>query len=526
VIHWVARVQIPPSAPYLIFFPVLCSALINLFLGEDCTMKCHYKYALFSLVLLCLAYAGNVWAESGLVLEWEQHWETYGVGGTCNFGTHNFFVGDIDNDGVMEMVTGGLMYNSTDSTRPDLEAPLKIWNWDGTKFKIEYSYSWTGVIGSIYAADLDGDGSTELITGGRVTNSTGSYSSLRIWSYNGEVLILEDSQEGIGVSSICVNDLDNDGTSEILTVSRVLSGYVYSAQLCVWHYSGERLALLKSIEWGSVDGASANSVSAYDLNGDGVVEVITGGYDNGLTNSSSQLRVWHWKENELLLKVNEEWRMVEGVYGSTISGDPMGNTLVENLKVDDVDGDGAPEIVTGGFAYDGANVTAQLRIWNYAGGTLVLEKSHEWTTEDITEIKAIALDDVDGDKQAEIVTSGVTAVYGGFSDVDVPLETAQLRIWSWNCKELLLKYGDDWQVGEGVVAWNVATGDVDEDGTVEIVTVGCMYISALCDPDLRIWSIPQKISSIPVALLLGLGIVVITVLVTAVLFLLKRRKQP
>ena len=42
--------------------------------------------------------------------------------------------------------------------------------------------------------------------------------------------------------------------------------------------------------------------------------------------------------------------MVEGVYGATISGDPMGNTLVENLKVDDVDGDGTAEILDQEFA--------------------------------------------------------------------------------------------------------------------------------------------------------------------------------
>jgi len=435
-------------------------------------------------------------------------------------------VGDIDGDGVLEMVTGGLMYHVSGAAPTDLEAPLKIWNWDGTNFTIEYSYSWAGVISAIYAADLDGDGSTELITGGTVTNSTGSYPSLRIWNYDSAVLVLKDSHEGTGASSIFVSDLNKDGKPEILTVSRVLSGSSYSAQLCVWQWNGNHLALLNIIDWGSADGASANSVYAYDLNDDGNVEVITGGYDNGLTNSSGQLRVWHWNGEDLTLEANLEWRMVEGVYGATISGDPMGNTLVENLKVDDVDGDGTAEIVTGGFAYDGENVTAQLRIWNYAGSNLVLEKSHAWVTEDITEIKAIALADVDGDNQVDIVTSGVTAVYGGFSDVDVPPEAAQLRVWSWDGKELVLKHGEDWQVGEGVVAWNVATGDVDKDGTVEIVTVGCMYVSALCDPDLRIWSIPQESNSLDYPLLVALGIVAALVVVLAFLFVRKRRNQP
>ena len=218
------------------------------------------KRALFAFLfsVLCLLLAGNVWAESGgLVLEWEQHWETYGVGGTCNFGTHNFFVGDVDSDGVMEMITGGLMYYVSNDAPTELEAPLRIWNW--------------------------------------------------------------------------------------------------------------------------------------------------------------------------------------------------------------------------------------------TGDTLNLENSQEWVTEDITEVKAIALNDVDGDEHVDIVTSGVAAVYGGFSDVDTPPETAQLRIWNWNGEELALKYSEDWQVGEGVVAWNVATGDLDKDGTVEIVTVGCMYVSALCDPDLRIWSNCKRI---------------------------------
>jgi hypothetical protein len=385
-------------------------------------MNRHCKYVLFvlSIIILCFSFTGNALAESGLVLEWEQHWETYMVGGTCNFGTQNFFVGDIDGDGILEMVTGGLMYHMSNDSPTELEAPLKIWNWDGENFTLEYSYNWAGVISAISAADLDGNGSTELITGGTITNSTGSYPSLRIWSYDEEVLVLKGSHEGTGVSSIFVSDLDKDGAPEILTVSRVKGGTDHSAQLCVWQWTGNSLALLKSIEWGSASGASANSVYAYDLNDDGEVEVVTGGYDNGLTNSSGQLRVWHWNREELTLEANLEWRLVEGVYGATISGDPMGNTLVENLKVDDVDGDGTAEIVTGGFAYDGANVNAQLRIWNWNGSTLALEKSREWVTEDITEVKAIALADVDGDNHVDIVTSGVTAVYGGFSDVDVP----------------------------------------------------------------------------------------------------------
>jgi len=169
----------------------------------------------------------------------------------------------------------------------------------------------------------------------------------------------------------------------------------------------------------------------------------------------------------------------------------MGNTLVNNLKVGDVDGDGASEIVTGGFAYDGEKVNAQLRIWNYSGQTLALEKSQEWATKDVSEVKAVSLNDVDGDGRIEIVTSGVTAAQGSFAENATDKELAQLRVWSWDGKTLKLEQSQDWTIGEGVCAWNVATGDVDKDGTVEIVTVGCMYVSNMCDPDMRIWSIAK-----------------------------------
>ena len=486
------------------------------------------KCALLALMLLVLVFSlgCSVSAESGMVLEWEQHWETYGVGGTCNFGTHNFFVGDVDGDGVTEMVTGGFMYHLQDGERISAEAPFMIWNWNGENFTCEKSHTWAGLIRSIYAGDVDGDGSTEIITGGSIINSTGSYSSLRVWSYNGETLTLKASHEskGASFSSIFIHDVDRDGAPEILTAGGAQDENQTSAQLSIWRCAGGSLDLEKSIEWRANSDAYARSVYAHDLDGDGVTEIVTGGYDNDLMNSSGQLRVWSWNGETLTLEANVEWRMVEGVYGVTISGSPMGNTDVNNLKVADVDDDGAPEIVTGGWTFDGEKVNAQLRIWNWNGQNLFLEKSHEWTTEDITEIKAMSIADVDGDERVDVVTSGLTSLYGSFNNTECATNAAQLRVWSWNGETLTLKQAEDWTIGDGVVAWNVGAGDVDKDGTVEIVTVGCMGISGLCDPDLRIWSIPKEPASTPITLLAALGIVAL-ILVIAFLLFRKRTNQ-
>jgi hypothetical protein len=87
------------------------------------------------------------------------------------------------------------------------------------------------------------------------------------------------------------------------------------------------------------------------------------------------------------------------------------------------------------------------------------------------------------------VTSGIVAAYGSFASNETTPNTAQIRIWSWDGTTLTLNQNQEYTIGDGVCAWNVGTGDLDSDGTVEIITVGCMGINNLCDPDMRIWSI-------------------------------------
>lgn len=458
------------------------------------------------------------------VLEWEQHWETFGKGGTCNYGTHNFYAGDVDNDGIEELITGGFMYYMENGSRVSVEAPLRIWNWNGQNLTCEKSHDWTGSIRSIYAGDIDNDGLSEILTGGTTISSSGRYSAILVWSYDGDSIIQKGVFEGVSASSIFVLDVDNDQIVEVLAAGRTSNENGSFAQLSVLQWNEDKLSLLQSKEWGSSAESYAYSVFANDLDGDGPVEIVTGGYDNDLTNSSGQLRVWSWNGEELSLRTNEEWRLVEDVYGVTISGLPMGNTVINNVKVGDIDSDGVKEIVTGGWAYDGEKFNAQLKIWNWDENIFKLEKSHEWISEDITEIKSISLNDVDNDGDVEIVTCGLTSVYGSFNNTDSVPDHAQLRVWSWKDNTLILEHSKDWTIGDGVVAWNLVTGDVDKDGIVEIVTVGCMGECGLCDPDLRIWSIDIRQGSFSVIQLELLAVVIgVCVLVGAGYFLLRKR---
>jgi len=498
-------------------------------------MKHKTTLALF-IILLLLTLALFVNRESfaqsnSLIVEVEQHWDTYGAGGTCIPGGHNLFVADVDGDGVKEMITGGFSYKYLpNGSWASSWAPFKIWNWDGTNLTLEKNYSWTGNIGCVYAGDADGDGKIEIITAGRLTNSTNSVSSLRIWRWNGQDLVLKGSYEDISVNAIFVGNVDKGNKPEIVTVARAYNTTQSPAQLSVWQWDGNSFSLKKSAEWSAAsDIARGSSVNAGDLDKDGVIEIVTCGYVNNLENCSGQVCIWQFDGTDLSMKANAEWRMVDG-YSVDNAGNVMGNTMAHNVKVGDVDDDGFPEIVTGGFTYDGEKVKGQLRIWNWTAGILNLEKSQEWATSDITEIKSVSLNDVDGDGKIEIVTSGSSAGYDSFAQGAANKAQAQIRVWSWDGNTLTLKQSKDWIVGEAVCAWNVGTGDVDNDGVVEIVTVGCMQIenSHDCDPDLRIWSLPAAsvpLTSFPYLVAVGGAATAVMVAAIATFMFLRKRRE-
>ena len=459
-------------------------------------------------------------------LEAEQSWETYGVGATCISGTHNLFVADVDGDSVREIITGGFSYTVTDGSRVNIEAPLNIWSWNGRNVTLEANAKWSGGISCVFAADTDGDNVVEVIVGGAIINETGFYSCLRIWQWRNGELSQKACYEGISVGSIFVSDVDSDGTSEIITVGRLPNDTLGTSLLCLWHFKDNALSLIDQLELDVANVTYANSVFACDLDNNGNVEIITAGYSDNLNNSKGQLCIWQWNGQEFSVKCNENWQLITQGYALTIAGAVQGNTIVNNVKAADVDGDGFKEIVTGGFAYDGKQVNAQLKIWNWTGNALNQEESEEWTTDYLAEVKCLSLDDVDGDGKLDIIHSGIAAAKGSFANATANPDRGQLRISSWNGKALSLKQNVSWVVNDGACAWNVATGDVDKDGITEIITVGCTAKGTLCDPNMRIWSIPN-VNSFPYYFTYAIaGAATAIAIVSVIFFVRKTREHP
>jgi len=312
-------------------------------------------------VLIALSQIQTAYAQIlSLSLEHSEEWFT--IDSTV---VHSVFAGDVDGDGVVEIVTGGRAWDGTRNN-----GQLRIWTWDGATLTLEHGEEWFTIdftrVYSVFAGDVDGDGVVEIVTGGGAYDGTRDNGQLRIWTWDGATLTLEHSEEWFTivdtrVYSVFAGDVDGDGVVEIVTGGGAYDGTSDNGQLRIWTWDGATLTLEHSEEWFTIYHTYVYSVFAGDVDGDGVMEVVTGGEADDPTRYNGQLRIWTWDGATLTLEHSEEWFTIDDTY-------------VESVFAGDVDGDGVVEIVTGGVADDGTRYNGQLRIWAFlpppVGGTV------------------------------------------------------------------------------------------------------------------------------------------------------------
>ena len=131
------------------------------------------------------------------------------------------------------------------------------------------------------------------------------------------------------------------------------------------------------------------------------------------------------------------------------------------------------EIVTGGYYVAGPKI-AQLCIWD--GSTLNFENVKTWYWTSDTNIHSVCISDVDDDGHKEIITAGEYS--DGTKDI------AQLCVWGG--ATLGLEQIKVWNWVSHTQIYAVSTGDVDNDGKVEIVTGG-QYFDSNYNSQLCIW---------------------------------------
>ena len=175
--------------------------------------------------------------------------------GTLKYGV-NVACGDIDGDGYDEIVTGpgpGAVFGPH----------VRGWNVDGgTATAIPgvsyFAYGSPKWGANVACGDIDGDGIDEIVTGPGPGAIYGPH--VRAWNYDGSTLAAIPGVSYFaygtlkyGVKVTC-GDVDNDGIDEIVTGPG--PGQVFGAHIRGWNYDGGTLEPISSISFFAFDSAS------------------------------------------------------------------------------------------------------------------------------------------------------------------------------------------------------------------------------------------------------------------------------
>jgi hypothetical protein len=227
-------------------------------------------------------------------LEWQSPSNMFG--GNAWTGIHDLKIGDVDNDGVNEIVV------ATDKL---YDGALYVINGQTKAIEKSYFYDSGAPMYSVDIADVDNDGQTEIIAGGgrAHTGAPGVY----VYAINGSTGAVEWKSINIGdtwsaINFVQVGNVDNDAAPEMVALKDSL--YVIDG---ISHQQKQT----------STGGYS--SLELYDLDKDGKQEILVG---------TNQGNVVAFDGQTLQEKFNVK----------------VSSSAIVGLQAQDVDGDGTAEL--------------------------------------------------------------------------------------------------------------------------------------------------------------------------------------
>ncbi|MBT3219833.1 MAG: hypothetical protein HN348_12150, partial [Proteobacteria bacterium] len=363
-------------------------------------------------------------------------------------------VGDLDGDGVMEVVVAGLrgglyLFGSDGVLRAGFPVYQEVARPTSPDVVLDEGFFSSPALG-----DLDGDDDLEIVIGGMDQQ-------VYAWHHDGSdlsgwpVRLAFPGEEENGariISSPALGDLDQDGLPEVVIGTNELVG---SSSAAVYALDGDGSALagwpivmfgLANDLLPFVGEGMPNSPALADITGDGVPEVII----NAIAGMTT-----------IVAADGEQLRGLPNAadgYGWASNANGASNTgVIHSPAVGDLNGDGVPDIVNGGTGIN--YLLAQqddgffqpldhvLNAWDGATGDYL--GGFPQVIEDLQFFLNPSIADIDGDGRPEAL-----AGTGGY------------LVHAWNAD------GEEpagWPKFTG--QWNVATpavGDVDGDGYLEV----------------------------------------------------------
>lgn len=258
-------------------------------------------------------------------------------------------LGDIDNDGLPEIVVGTM--SPKVNGQQDQNATLWAVNGDGTPVPGFPVQTEQHIHSSPALGDIDGDGYLEIVAGTGVGISGGRSNIVYAWNHDGTPVHVPGGQlwpretTNTVLAPPALGDIDSDGQLEVVVGE---GGYELTSnnKLYAWNADGNLVpgfpVLVPSPNpWPSGSLPLQYTPILADFDGDGTIEILT-----------TQLNSWGF----VVIEPN-------GTV-SDINGHPMRQGLWASPMVDDLDHDGLLEIVA---ASGDANENGEVRIWEKSG---------------------------------------------------------------------------------------------------------------------------------------------------------------
>ncbi len=252
--------------------------------------------------------------------------------------------GDVDGDGVPDIVAGGL----GDATHTSLQGSVRVFS--GATGAILHTFGGTSVVGLLGssvdgAGDVDGDGFDDILAGAPTVMipSLGTAGRVRVFSgATGTVLYTipgsaVDGRFGNALASL--DDVDGDGRPDFIVGSPTETSPTGDGAVRV--FSGATGTLLYSMHGntpGDVFGFAVDGLG--DFNGDGVPDFAASQVHPFTSNSGSgSVQIFSGATGALL-----------GVITGNAPDDLLGRSL---SGVGDVDGDGLADLIVGAPIFNG-----------------------------------------------------------------------------------------------------------------------------------------------------------------------------
>lgn len=328
-------------------------------------------------------------------------------------------IGDVNNDGKDEVVT---VSQDMDASLLSItyQGSLRIWSYNGSSFNQLSEKVWKtdgkGDAGDTVVKIFTYGGSAYIITAGKDSYHNGpGLGSMRIWSYSNGISLVsnvswrDEPGKNTTISDLYVGDVDGDGNTEIVTVG--------------------------DIKWST---------------------------DNNTKNySKAEIAVWSIGAG-MQLSLEDKY----------IWSDPENDTYAMGVTAYDFDNDGLSEIIVGGsYGFNDSGVLrskAQISIFHFSS-SISLVKDVKWIDNDNCGVMAVAVDDVNGDGNEEIVAAGANKYY---------VTAGEVSIWDSNLNEIArAQFYIDPEGQPSGTHWDclgldLALGDFDSDGVKDIVVTG------------------------------------------------------